>query len=298
MTSTQFCTLILLSILLFGCSNEDDADNQNNLNQRVNTIVHDGESREYILYVPESYDGTFDVPLMLNFHGFGGDISSYMEYADMRPQAESEKFILIYPQGTLMDGFSHWNPSLPHADNKSNADDLGFIEALISELSTDYMIDTKRIYACGYSNGAMMSYGLASHKSELIAAVGSISGTMLDTDSIPSHSMPVIIIHGTSDSVLPYNGNSEFNSVEMVVNYWVNFNDANTTPITNTIEDNGTNIVHYQYTQGLGSVSVEHYKIVEGKHVWFNLNYQESNTSDLIWNFVSRYDTEGLREEI
>ena len=296
MTNTQFCALILLSTLLIGCSNEDDADKPKHLNELMHTINHDGESREYILYVPESYEGTYDVPLMINFHGFGGDVSDYMEYADMRSQAESENFILIYPQGTLIDGFSHWNPSLPHTDNKSTADDLGFIEALISELSTDYMIDTERIYACGYSNGAMMSYGLASHKSELIAAVGSISGTMLNTDSIPSHSMPVMIIHGTSDSVLPYNGNSEFNSVEMVVNYWVNFNNTNTSPTTNTVEDNGTSIVHYQYTQGLGNVSVEHYKIVDGNHVWFNLNYQGSNTSDLIWNFVSRYDIDGLRK--
>ena len=40
-------------------------------NTNADTIIHDGLIREYILYVPEAYDGSFDIPLMLNFHGNG-----------------------------------------------------------------------------------------------------------------------------------------------------------------------------------------------------------------------------------
>ena len=178
---------------------------------------------------------------------------------------------------------------------KSNADDLGFIEALVNEISIDYRIDMKRIYACGYSNGGMMSYGLASHKSNLIAAVGSISGAMIETDITPSHPMPVIKIHGTADVVLPYNGTNEFNSVENTLAYWVNFNQANTTPVVTNFNNNGTLIEHFVYTDGDNGATVEHYKVIEGEHVWFDLNYQGTSLNKLIWDFVSKYDINGLQ---
>jgi len=287
--------LFTLSFLLLACNRNDGSDTTPNSKQINQTLIHDSVTREYLLYIPNSYDGTSEVPLLFNFHGFGGDASKYMEYADMRSLAESENFILVYPQGTLIEGYSHWNAALPGSDNKSNADDLGFIEVLIDKLSKDYRLDSERIYACGYSNGAMFSYALACYKSNLVAAVGSISGTMLDTDCSTSHPMPVVIIHGTKDGVLPYDGSSEYRSIETVVNFWKNFNNTATIPVLNSVNDDGTTIEHYQYNQGNSNVSVEHYKIIGGDHDWFNINYEGSNTSDLIWNFVSRYDMNGLR---
>jgi len=264
-------------------------------NPDAQILLHGGETREYVLYVPDSYDGIAAVPILFNFHGYGGNASLYMMETDMRSLAESETFILVYPQGSLLNGSPHWNPSLPSNENKSNADDLGFIEALVNEISIDYRIDMKRIYACGYSNGGMMSYGLASHKSNLIAAVGSISGAMIETDITPSHPMPVIKIHGTADVVLPYNGTNEFNSVENTLAYWVNFNQANTTPVVTNFNNNGTLIEHFVYTDGDNGATVEHYKVIEGEHVWFDLNYQGTSLNKLIWDFVSKYDINGLQ---
>ena len=172
--------------------------------QEVETLTHDSLVREYVLYIPSNYDESITYPLMLNFHGFGGEAGQYISYADMRSLADTENFILVYPQGTLSSGFPHWNPSLPSSDNKSDVDDLGFVEALIRELSSNYNIDLERVYACGFSNGGMMAYGLAQHKSELIAGIASVSGVMLESDVKPIHPMPVLIIHGTLDGVLPY----------------------------------------------------------------------------------------------
>jgi polyhydroxybutyrate depolymerase len=287
--------LFTLAFLLLACNRNDGSDTTNNSEQNIQTLVHDGEKRGYILYIPDSYDGTSEVPLLFNFHGFDGEASEYMKYADMRSLADSENFILVYPQGTLIEGFSHWNAALPGSDNKSNADDLGFIEVLIDKLSKEYMIDAERIYACGYSNGAMFSYALACYKSDLIAAVGSVSGAMLDINCTPSHPTAVVIIHGTKDGVLPYDGSSDYNSIETVLNYWKEFNNTAETPVFNSVNDDVRTIEHYQYSQGDNDVSVEHYKIVGGGHEWFNLNYQGSNTSELIWDFVSGYDMNGLR---
>jgi polyhydroxybutyrate depolymerase len=260
------------------------------------TLVHDGETREYVLHIPDVYDGNTKVPLMLNFHGFGGYATEYMKDADLRSLADSENFILVYPQGTLLDGYSHWNAALPGGDNKSEADDFGFVEALINELSAIYNIDTARVYACGFSNGGMLTYALAQYKGDLIAAVGIVSGAMLDLDAVPSRPVPVVIVHGTSDKVLPYYDNFYYNSVEDALNFWINFSNTNTTPVVNSFDDEGMLIEHYHYADGDRDVSVEHYKLNGGTHFWHDtLNYQGANTSRLIWEFVSKYDMNGLR---
>ena len=91
------------------------------------SIDVDGVQREYLIYVPESYDGTIEVPVMMNFHGGSMNAQAQMFLADMRPLAETENFILIYPEGTLLDsGDPHWNPLVSSENNKSDADDFGF----------------------------------------------------------------------------------------------------------------------------------------------------------------------------
>ena len=252
-------------------------------------------NREYILYVPNSYDGTSSIPLLLNFHGFGGSASQFMQEADMRSLAEADTFILVYPQGSCLDGSSHWNPCPTGGDNKSTADDVGFVEAMISEISSQYNLDMERIYAAGYSNGGMMAYGLANYKSDLIAAVASVSGTMLNCTGPTSHPMPVVHLHGTSDGVVSYNGSNDWNSVQSTLDYWINFNNTVSTPIVNIDTTGGMTIEHYVYDQGDNSVSVEHYKYIGGDHVWFNEPYQGQNASNLVWSFMSKYDINGLR---
>ncbi len=292
--SILFFTILLIT--LSSCR-KDDKNNSGNcyLNTNAQTIVHDGINREYVLYVPNSYDGTSSVPLILNFHGFGGSASEFMSYADMRSLAETDTFILAYPQGSCLDGSSHWNACPNGGDNKSDVDDFGFVESMINEISSKYNIDMERIYAAGYSNGGMMAYGLANYKSDLIASVASVSGVMLDCTGTTNHPMPVVHLHGTSDGVLPYNGNSYFSSAQNTLDHWTKFNNTTTTTTVSSDNSGGMTIEHYVYDQGDSLVSVEHYKYIGGDHVWFNSTFQGQNASELVWNFVSRYDINGLR---
>ena len=290
----------LLILVISSCKNDDGKGGDYNsdecyLNTNAQTLVHDGLNREYIIYVPNSYNGTSAVPLLLNFHGFGGSASQFINDADMRAEAEANSFILVYPQGSCLNGASHWNPCPIDGDNKSTADDVGFVEAMISEISSQYNLDMERIYAAGYSNGGMMAYGLANYKSDLIAAVASVSGTMLNCTGPTSHPMPVIHLHGTSDGVVSYNGSNDWNSVQSTLDYWTSFNNTISTPTINTDNTGGMTIEHYVYSQGDNSVSVEHYKYIGGDHVWFNELYQGQNASNLVWSFMSKYDINGLR---
>ncbi len=282
--------------IAIACNKDDDkTDAVCYSNSNTETIIHDGIDREYFLYVPDSYDGTTAVPIVFNFHGFGGNAEGFMEYADLRSVAETNTFILVYPQGSCLEGSSHWNPCPNGPDNKSEADDFGFVEAMINQISSEYYIDLDRVYAGGYSNGGMMAYGLANYKSDLIAAVASVSGTMLNCTGSTNHPMPVIHLHGTSDDVVSYNGSTDWNSVQSTLDYWINFNNTTTTPTVNSENSGGITIEHYSYGQGENAVSVEHYKYIGGEHEWFNETYQGQNTAELIWNFMSRYDLNGLR---
>ena len=141
----------------------------------------------------------------------------------------------------------------------------------------------------------MMAYGLANYKSNLIAAVASVSGVHLSCGSSNSSPMPVVHLHGTSDDVIPYNGSSDWRSVQSTLDYWINFNNTITSPTVSNDNSGGMSIEHYIYDEGDSSVSVEHYKFIGGDHVWFSATYQGQATSELVWGFLSRYDINGLR---
>ena len=293
--------LFFLSFILFiSCeSNEENTQVDEDgiiTGLQTKTFSHDNANRNYLVYIPNSYDSEIDYPLMFLFHGFGGIASEFMNTADMRDLAESKNFIVVYPQGLdLASTGSHWNCSNPSADNKSDVDDIGFIENLIDQLLIDYpVIDNKRIYAAGYSNGGFMSYYLACN-SKKFAAIGSVAGTMLD-DSYQNCNAQfptaMINIHGTDDFDVPYVGNSYYPSIPDVVDWWKNFNNAtNEDLLTN---QDGT-IEQYIYYDDAGDRFVEHIKVIGGGHYWDDkLNYEGKNTSGLIWEFVSNFDIDGV----
>jgi len=118
---------------------------------------------------------------------------------------------------------------------------------------------------------------------------------MLDCIGSTNHPMPVVHLHGTSDDVIPYNGGNGWNSTKNTIDHWINLNNTTIFPIVNTDNSGSVIIEHFVYDQGNNSVSVENYKYIGGEHVWFNATFQGQNTSELIWNFMSRYDINGLR---
>ena len=71
------------------------------LGQDNHVLIFDGMEREYIAYIPESYDGQKEFPLMFNFHGGAGYASDFMYTNDMRSIADTADFIAVYPQGAI-----------------------------------------------------------------------------------------------------------------------------------------------------------------------------------------------------
>lgn len=266
------------------------------------TLVHDGETREYTVYVPASYQGNTAVPLLFNFHGGSGDIASQISVSDMRPIADTAGFILVYPQA-LPDpndgGSTLWTHKEP-----TTVDDIFFVEAMIESLAAEYMIDEERVYACGYSNGGEFSFELACRLSNRIAAIGIVARSMfIDTynECSPEHPTAVVTIHGTNDDYdgITWAGVTYYISLDEVNTYWSNYNNADPDPtvveLPNLNTGDGSTVEHYSWKNGDGCVSVEHFKVIGGGHDWpGSFGNMDIDASLEIWNFVSKYDINGL----
>ncbi len=291
---------VSILILLFNsCNNNENVitPNQEIRKGLLNrSLLYQNQIREYLLYIPQSYSDDNPLPVMLNFHGFGGTAERHLQNADMRTLSESKGFILIYPQGTLLGGYPHWNPSPIGEGNKSSTDDLGFIDRLLSTLPEKINIDSSKIYACGYSNGGFLSYALACNLTDKIAAIGSVAGTMVsDTyeNCQATVQKPMINIHGAEDPIVPYGGAPGLVSINNVLDFWAELNLA---------ENMSTNffdgVENYMYKDSLGTPLVSHFKIINGTHTWDYSSLLSNNTSsnELIWEFVSKFDINGYIE--
>ena len=116
-------------------------------------FVSSGQQRDYLLFVPRSYDPTRPTPLVISLHGAGLWGAAQKETSQWNEMAERHGFIVVYPSAAGGAG-----PPIWHVDRGGGLmKDVRFISALIDTLRAAYNIDSTRIYANGLSNGAGMS---------------------------------------------------------------------------------------------------------------------------------------------
>src|SRR5260221_9278742 len=138
------------------------------LNGNNGTIVSSGEKREYLLYVPRSYDRTRPTPLVISMHGAAGWPAAQMETSQWNKVAEEDGFIVVYPSGLGGAGPRIWRADLGTGLMR----DVRFISELIDTLEASYNIDPTRGYANGLSNGGGMAFVLSCTRSDRIPAGG------------------------------------------------------------------------------------------------------------------------------
>ncbi|MCD6066386.1 MAG: hypothetical protein K0S33_1212 [Bacteroidetes bacterium] len=269
------------------------------------SFVYGGNTRTYRVYVPAVYNVSTAVPLVLNLHGYGSDNLEQELYGDFRDIADTANFIIVHPNG-MMDGSSnqYWNAFSYPAPSPN---DLGFLSALIDTIKANYTIDNNAIYSTGMSNGGFMSYDLACGLSNKIAAVASVTGSMIPfhmNTCSPSHPMPVMQIHGTADATVPYAGGSTFVHIDSLVKHWVQFNNCSSTPVTTAVLNidptDGCMATHYVYNGGDAGSTVEFFKVQGGGHSWpgaivnINITCMDFDASVEIWRFFRKYRLNNL----
>ncbi len=92
----------------------------------------------------------------------------------------------------------------------ATADDIAFFNQMLDQVATKASVDSSRIYAVGLSDGGFMSMRAGCALSDRIAAVGVVGATMpKNMICLPGRAVPVVMINGTSDPVVPYGGGTE-----------------------------------------------------------------------------------------
>lgn len=151
------------------------------------TVEFGGSERSYLLHVPPSYTGAEPTPLVVVFHGGGGSGEGMAKTTGWSELADREGFLVAYP---------------------SDITGSGMVGRLLDDLGRGYRIDRRRIYAAGFSNGAIFLHRLATELQGRFAAFAPVSGTMEEGVRrvfYLERPAPVLIIHGTSDDAVPWN---------------------------------------------------------------------------------------------
>lgn len=174
-------------------------------------LEHDGRERRYFVHVPPAYERSRPIPVVLAFHGGGGRPETQIRASRMNEKADSAGFLAVYPEGTgpslLGRIFATWNVGrcCGYARDEK-VDDVGFVAAVIDDLRARFDVDSRRVYATGHSNGALMTYRLACELSDRVAAIAPNAGHDALDGCQPSRPVPVIHFHGTADPAARYDG--------------------------------------------------------------------------------------------
>lgn len=282
------------------------------------TFEHGDHERSYNYYVPSSYDGKQRVPLVFSFHGLGSEPAGQQLLTQMVYLAEDEGFIAVFPSSTALEGTHDVLPALPNANRQWNiglpmslqyfaeVDDVGFVEEIIEQLSSEYRVDRNRVFATGMSNGAMFSYYLAAKIPDKIAGIAAVTaGTPLNIAEMKDELKPVtvIIMMGTDDPIVPYEGTEgAFMSAEATAAFWVEVNGITAEPEVEYLDpvkdDDPSRIKRTMWTGGIDGTAVILYTIEGGGHTWpgghqyypveaIGLASQQMDGSAVLWeNFV------------
>jgi polyhydroxybutyrate depolymerase len=233
---------ILAVFLLAACGADDDSPDVDSETQPLDCenksqqLFTDSEwtvqsglmERRFSVHIPDSYDPTKKTPLLLSFHGLSSNAAQQQLLDGLHAESEEFGFIAVHPEGTG----NSWNAGVCCGSSVSNnVDDVQFVSDMLDKLEDELCIDTKRIYSTGMSNGGFMSYRLACELSDRIAAVAPVAGTLVLEQCAPERAVPLIHYHGTNDTLVPYDGWSQYGMppVEETVQAWAERNGCSTT---------------------------------------------------------------------
>lgn len=169
-----------------------------------------GGDRPAAVHVPAQYTPDKAWPLLILLHGFGANGFVQDIYLGISARVDKLGFIELVPEGTVNDqGHQFWDATdfcCNHSGEE--VDDVAYLTSLIDEASAAFNIDPGRVYLAGHSNGGFMALRMACERSERITAIASIAGSMFldEADCTPSQPVSVLLIHGTEDTDVTYEG--------------------------------------------------------------------------------------------
>jgi polyhydroxybutyrate depolymerase len=308
-----------------GCTQPQAASVANQLQG----LVVGGASRWYLLTTPTpgvpappssaptSPDAT-PRPLVLDFHGVDESALVQADTSQFGALGQLDGFVVVTPSGT--GDPIHWDTT----DHSSGNPDLQFVSALLDHVEATQCIDTSRVYATGFSDGAVMASRLACTMSDRFAAIGAVSGLELQQPCDPPRAVPVIAFHGTADPILFFNGGVDTTAltellgpdeptsppttaaqppkldgpgVPTTVRDWAVQDGCNPQPIDSRV---GSQVIVRRYSCPSGT-DVRFYIVLGGGHEWpgsalssadsarSGMTTLQVNATDQLWEFFQQF---------
>ena len=249
-------------------------------------LTHNNATRDYWVDYPEN--ATEDTPLIIAMHGRNQFLVTFIPQSQMSNFANPQNVAVVYPQGLNFWGVPAWNTGVWWSN--SVYDDVGYIDALIDSVSSNFAIDSNRIYACGFSNGGFMAYDLACELPDRIVAFGSVSGNFMmnsNQDCTNEREIPIMHIHGTSDLIVNYYPPTIDLSMASLeaMEWWSIENDLT----EQTIEALNDNVNIYTNSSHTSNTKFIHFQVIGGGHEWFNYDWGFHASEELL-NFFLQYN--------
>lgn len=245
--------------------------------------------------------------LVIALHGGGGNARTMIpRWLDT---AHREGFAVAFPDGVgRMERMGTWNAGgcCGHAMT-SRSDDIAFISVLIDELVRTQNVDPRRVYVTGLSNGGMLAHRVGVELSDKVAAIAVVAGAMFGGEQAPATPLPVLIMHGERDEIVPFAGGESpmrlvahsqgqpFRPVSYAVDFWRRADACS--PEATTTTSGGVTVETFASCRD--GAEVVFYRLASAGHTWpgaavssvaiERTPYTEIDASEVIWDFFERH---------
>jgi polyhydroxybutyrate depolymerase len=173
------------------------------------SVQNAGVMRSYILHVPDSYKGDKAVPLVVFFHPLLTNADTAARSSGYTELANKEGFIVAYPDAQAD---AAWNVG-PCCTQSRDVDDKGFARAVVKDVQSKLCVDTKRVYAAGFSMGGGMAHYVGCEAADVFAAIAPGAFDLLKENTCaPARPITVIAFRSESDAIVPYEGGVKQNA--------------------------------------------------------------------------------------
>ncbi len=175
------------------------------------SLRHDGRDRRYLLHVPPltAQQGQLGMPLLVALHGGGGHAEQFRDGSGLVKACQRAGMAVAFVDGTgpLRGKLLTWNSGgIAVYAAEHDVDDVGFLRAVVHDVQRRIAIDPSRVFATGHSNGGMMCHRLAREAADVFAGIAVVSGAMNYTAKDSDSPIAVLLIHGTADEHVRYDG--------------------------------------------------------------------------------------------
>jgi len=246
--------------------------------QQEFTIARPEGTRTFYVWVPKSYTGTTAYPLIIAFHGLGDDCTNFGPETGLQELSETSNFLYAYPCGWPGLLGNAWNSGT--CCNLIGPDDVTFAKLIVSTVQQNYNLNVNKVYAAGFSNGAMMAEILGCVAPDVFHATVSVSGIVeLEPGNAGglaacstayskfTQRVSTANVHGDLDFVVPWTGDALLGFPDVPTNFadWATRNQCQGDPVQTFSKGAYTESTYQNCTDGTTVRVVHHYG---GGHEW------------------------------